>query len=268
MSLRTSPSLVLLLAAVLHPAGSAAQTTHGYTPEECSSCAVWNRAHEAVRIFGNSYWVGTEGLGSILITSTQGHILIDGALPESAALIEQNIRSLGFRIEDVRLILNSHAHFDHAGGLAWLQEKSGAEVAVVAHHTGGHTPGGTTWSWISCEDQRCLSVVYADSQTPISADGFLFSSNAAYARAVEDFRLGAAPGAGARGSGPPHGGVSWPRVVLPHAVEGEARRHRIQPVPVGLGGGSFRKLGGDALHAWCQGGCDEPTGTPPLSVRL
>lgn len=238
MSLRKSPRLALLVAALSYPAGSAAQTIHGYTPEECPSCEAWNGAHEAVSIFGNSYWVGTEGLGSILIASQAGHILIDGGLPESAALIEQNIRSLGFRIEDVQLILNSHAHFDHAGGLARLQENSGAEVAalapaaaalergeaasddpqhgvllpfspvnsvrrikdgdslrvgdqvVVAHHTGGHTPGGTTWSWISCEDERCLHLVYADSQTPISADGFLFSRNAAYASAIDDFRRG------------------------------------------------------------------------------
>lgn len=238
MSLRIAPRLALLLGALSCPAGLAAQTIRGYTPEECSSCEVWNRAHEAVRIFGNSYWVGTEGLGSILITSEQGHILIDGGLPESAPRIEQNIRSLGFRVEDVQLILNSHAHFDHAGGLARLQENSGAEVAalapaaaalergeaapddpqygvllsfprvnsvrriedgdslrvgdqvVVAHHTGGHTPGGTTWSWISCEEERCLHLVYADSQTPISADGFLFSRNPGYASAVDDFRRG------------------------------------------------------------------------------
>lgn len=238
MSPRISPLLALLFAAFSCPTGSAAQAVHGYTPEECSNCETWNRAQAAVRIFGNSYWVGTEGLGSILITSEEGHILIDGGLPESAPLIEQNVRSLGFRIEDVQLILNSHAHFDHAGGLAGLQKNSGAEVAalkpaavtlergesasddpqygvllpfprvnsvrrindgdslrvgdqvVVAHHTGGHTPGGTTWSWISCEDGRCLHLVYADSQTPISADGFLFSRNAGYASAADDFRHG------------------------------------------------------------------------------
>lgn len=232
------PRLALLFAAFSCPTGSSAQTVEGYTPEECSSCEAWNRAHAAVRIFGNSYWVGTEGLGAILITSEEGHILIDGGLPESAPLIERNIRDLGFRIEDVQLILNSHAHYDHAGGLAGLQKVSGAEVAalapaaatlergesapgdpqhgvllpfppvssvrqiddgdslrvggqvVVAHHTGGHTPGGTTWSWISCEDGRCLHLVYADSQTPISADGFLFSSSADYASAIDDFRRG------------------------------------------------------------------------------
>ncbi len=85
---------------------------------------------QAFRIYGNTYYVGTHGLSSVLITSGTGHVLIDGALPESAPLIAANIRSLGFRIEDVKLILNSHAHFDHAGGIAELQRLSGARVAA------------------------------------------------------------------------------------------------------------------------------------------
>jgi metallo-beta-lactamase class B len=63
-------------------------------------------------------------------------------------------------------------------------------IAVVAHITAGHTPGGTTWSWVSCENDRCDSMVYADSQTPVSADDFLFSKSAAYPTAVADFERG------------------------------------------------------------------------------
>src|SRR5579872_1966395 len=191
--------------------------------KECPSCAEWNAPQEPFRIFGNTYWVGPHGLGSILITSDRGHILIDGALPESAPLIERNIHTLGFRVEDIKRILNSHAHFDHGGGIAALQRDSGAQVAasawsagvlergetqkddpqsgialrfpavrnvrviqdgevvrvgplaVTAHFTPGHTPGGTTWTWRSCESERCLDLVYADSQTPVSADGFSFA---------------------------------------------------------------------------------------------
>ena len=62
----------------------------------------------------------------------KGHILLDGGLPQSAALIDDNIRALGFRTTDVRLIVNSHAHFDHAGGIAALQRRSGARVAASA----------------------------------------------------------------------------------------------------------------------------------------
>jgi hypothetical protein len=77
---------------------------------------------------------GTNGLSAILVTSPQGHILIDGALPESAPQIIANIRSLGFLVEDVRLIVNSHVHYDHAGGIAELQRASGARVAATAKH--------------------------------------------------------------------------------------------------------------------------------------
>ena len=90
----------------------------------------WNTPQEPFRIFGNTYYVGTAGLSAILITSDAGHILIDGALPQSAPLIEVNIRALGFQLRDVRLILNSHEHADHAGSLAALQRATGARVAA------------------------------------------------------------------------------------------------------------------------------------------
>lgn len=198
--------------------------TEGFTASQCPSCADWNSPQRPVHLFGNSYWVGTHGLGAILITSDSGHILIDGGLPESASLIEASVRDLGFRPEDIRVILNSHTHFDHAGGIAALQRVSGAAVlasaasaealrtglptagdpqrdtalafppvreveiigdgdtvrvgslAAVAHITPGHSPGGTTWSWRSCDETRCLDLVYADSQTPVSDDGFRFSN--------------------------------------------------------------------------------------------
>jgi metallo-beta-lactamase class B len=97
-------------------------------PINCSDCEEWNKPREPKRLFGNSYYVGTAGLSAILITSDQGHILIDGGLTQSAPLIDANIRKLGFRTEDVKLILNSHAHYDHAAGIAALQRLSGATV--------------------------------------------------------------------------------------------------------------------------------------------
>jgi metallo-beta-lactamase class B len=68
----------------------------------------------------------------VLITSDKGHILLDGGLPQTSPLIDQNMRKLGFRIQDVRLIVNSHAHYDHAGGIAAIQRVSGATVAASA----------------------------------------------------------------------------------------------------------------------------------------
>ena len=99
-------------------------------PHKCDSCEEWNKPREPFRLFGNSYYVGTDGLSAILITGEAGHILLDGGLEQSAALIDRNIRTLGFKTEDVRLIVNSHGHYDHAGGIAALQRASGATVAA------------------------------------------------------------------------------------------------------------------------------------------
>ena len=88
----------------------------------------WNDPQEPFALFGDTYYVGTRGLSAVLITSPQGHILIDGGSPESAPLIARHIRQLGFKPEDIKFILNSHDHFDHAGGISELQKLSGAVV--------------------------------------------------------------------------------------------------------------------------------------------
>jgi metallo-beta-lactamase class B len=216
-----------------------ASTLGAQRARECPSCAEWNEPQRPFRLHGDTYFVGTHGLSAILITSSAGHVLIDGALPESAPLIRANIEALGFRTSDVKLIVNSHAHFDHAGGIAELQRASGATVmasassaavlasgrsgrddpqfgvaldypaaervktfafedtlrvgpiALVPHATPGHTPGGTSWSWRSCAADRCLDFVYADSQTPVSADGFLYTRSTTYPNALADFARGA-----------------------------------------------------------------------------
>jgi metallo-beta-lactamase class B len=213
----------------------AAHVTAQDRPSSCADCAAWNMPQQPFQVYGNTYYVGTHGLSSVLVTSESGHVLIDGALPESVPQIAAHIRSLGFRVEDIKLIVNSHAHFDHAGGIAELQKISGARVAgsawasdvmkqgavlrddpqfgiivpiarvaqvetfkdgdtlnagtvaVTAHLTPGHTPGGTSWTWRSCEGSRCLNMVYADSLTPVSADGFLFTRSKDYPHAVQDF---------------------------------------------------------------------------------
>ncbi len=215
--------------------GQAARADDAIT---CSSCEEWNRPAKPFNIHGNTFYVGTAGLSAVLVTGPQGHVLLDGALPQSAPLIQKNIETLGFKMQDVRLILNSHAHFDHAGGIAALQKASGAVVAhsphgaqvlrdgtpglddpqydpndrfyiprvaqvkevadgeslgvgplrFTVHHTPGHTPGGTTWTWQSCEGGRCLDIVYADSLTPVSTDGFYYSGGANYPDRSASFR--------------------------------------------------------------------------------
>ena len=90
--------------------------------------ADWNAPQEPFALYGNTYYVGPHGVSSVLVTSPAGHILIDGGSPESPAQIVQHIRQLGFKIEDVKYILNSHEHYDHAGGIPELQRLSGATV--------------------------------------------------------------------------------------------------------------------------------------------
>ncbi len=217
--MRFRPAFLMLMLASGPAAAEQAVT-------QCESCAAWNAPQMPFRIYGNTYYVGTHELSAILVASDRGLVLIDGALAESAPQIAGNIRALGFRPEDIKLILNSHAHFDHAAGIAPLQRLSGAKVAaspwsaqvlrrgttsaddpqhdighppytgvpdvdllsdgqivrvgplaLTAHFTPGHTPGGTSWSWTSCEKQRCLAVVYADSLTAVSADSYRFTSH-------------------------------------------------------------------------------------------
>jgi metallo-beta-lactamase class B len=195
-------------------------------PKACANCAAWNTPLAPYKVYGNTWYVGTEGLTSLLVVTDAGLILIDGALAQSAHLIAANIREIGFDPLDIQYILNSHAHYDHAGGIAALQRFTGAQVLVsegssaafqsgeitstdpqynfgveanrfpavrnvrvmgnqqsltsgntilTAHYTPGHTPGGTSWTWQSCEESACLNIVYADSLSAVSADGFRFS---------------------------------------------------------------------------------------------
>lgn len=95
---------------------------------ECTRCEEWNKDQAPFQIYGNTYYVGPRGLSSVLITSPQGHVLIDGALPQSAPLIAKHVEQLGFKLADVKIILNSHTHYDHAGGIAELQKLTGARV--------------------------------------------------------------------------------------------------------------------------------------------
>lgn len=101
-------------------------------PHQCGDCPAWNKAREPFRVYGNTYYVGTDGLSALLVTGDAGHVLLDAGLSQSAPLIDANIRKLGFKTEDVKLILISHGHFDHAGGANALQRHSGATVAASA----------------------------------------------------------------------------------------------------------------------------------------
>jgi metallo-beta-lactamase class B len=90
----------------------------------------WNKPAAPFHIIGNIYYVGTADLAIYLIVTPSGDILIDTGVPESPPLIDKNIAALGFKPADIKYLINSHAHFDHAGGLAELQKKTGAKIVV------------------------------------------------------------------------------------------------------------------------------------------
>nr|WP_063842703.1 LRA8 family subclass B3 metallo-beta-lactamase [uncultured bacterium BLR8]ACH58988.1 LRA-8 [uncultured bacterium BLR8] len=226
--------LLALVAAIAAPSWAARKEKPAAKAPPCEQCAVWNADQEPFKIWGNTYYVGVKGLSSVLVTSDWGHVLLDGGLPESAPKIAANIEKLGFKVTDVKAILSSHVHADHAGGIAELQRRSGAKVyqrrpsdqvlrtgkpdpgdpqlaragpippvenvwvvhdeellglgptrfTVVA--TPGHTPGGTSWAWESCEGAQCLKIVYADSLNAVSAEGFRFTASTTYPNVLQD----------------------------------------------------------------------------------
>ena len=86
----------------------------------------WNQPVEPFRIFRNIYYVGASDITAYLIATPKGHILIDGGFAETAPMILENVKKLGFDKHDIRILLNSHAHYDHAGGLAAIRLATGA----------------------------------------------------------------------------------------------------------------------------------------------
>lgn len=199
----------------------------------CKDWDDWDKPAPPVRIHGNSYLVGTCGISSILVTGNAGHVLIDSGTEAGAELVAANVSRLGFRLEDVRLLLHSHEHIDHVGGMARLQQLTGARLlasanaaavfetgtagpgdpqaglhppfpaarvdrvirdgevvrlgnlALTAIDTRGHTHGALTWQWVSCDGGVCRTIVYADSLTPVSRDGYRYTDHPG---ALEAFR--------------------------------------------------------------------------------
>ncbi|MBO6608171.1 subclass B3 metallo-beta-lactamase [Altererythrobacter sp.] len=205
---------------------------------ECEKWDEWEKPASPFRIHGDTYYVGTCGIAAILIAGPNGHVLIDSGTEGGSKVVEDNIATLGFSIDDVQAILTSHEHYDHVGGLNRLQKLSRAtvytsteaapvlrtgaynprdpqaglhdpmtpvtgDIRVVADGevlnvgntkvtsiaTPGHTLGAMSWQWKSCEADDCLSIVYADSLSPVSADNYRFTDHPEY---VATFRKGIA----------------------------------------------------------------------------
>jgi metallo-beta-lactamase class B len=112
----------------------------------CGDSTDWNQSAPPVRIHGNTYLVGTCGISSILVVGEDGHILIDSGTEQGAELVAANIRQLGFKLRDVKYLLHSHEHIDHVGGMARLQQLTGAQLvastnAATVFATGTPGPG-------------------------------------------------------------------------------------------------------------------------------
>jgi metallo-beta-lactamase class B len=194
----------------------------------CAGRDGWSDAAPPAHVFANVYMVGTCGITALLITAPDGHFLIDGATDEAAKGIAANIQTLGFDPKDVRYLLATHEHLDHAGGLSKLKQISGGKfatreaarlgmekglpvvddpqhglhpafpgikadlilrdgqslqigkqgISVIA--TPGHSPGGTSYTWKSCDRNICRRIVYADSLNAVSADAYRFTDHPAY----------------------------------------------------------------------------------------
>ncbi len=182
----------------------------------------WNAPFPAHKIVGNVYFVGSEQLGSFLITTPAGHILINSDYEETIPVIKASVEKLGFKFSDIKILLGSHAHPDHMSGDALFKELTGARVMVMeqdvpalrnmrqggkehpmdrilkdgdtvelggvtltAHLTPGHTQGCTTWTLKAEEGGKTYDVVVVGS---LSLNAAVLVNNTAYPQIADDFR--------------------------------------------------------------------------------
>lgn len=182
----------------------------------------WHEPFPPHRIAGNLYYVGTGGLASFLVTTPEGHILINSSFERDVPLIRSSIEKLGFKFGDVKILLTSHAHDDHAAGSFLVKELTGAKVMVMAgdddivrkggkdwkpckvdrvlkdgdevklggmiltaHWTPGHTKGATTWTFPVDDGGKTYRVLILSSLTINHPQGLV--NNRAYPEIVADY---------------------------------------------------------------------------------
>ena len=181
----------------------------------------WNKPFPAHKIIGNVYFVGSEQLGSFLITTPEGHILINSDYEETVPVIRAAVEKLGFKFADIKILLGSHAHPDHMTGDALVKQLTGATVmamaedvpalnnikpggkahpidrvlhdgdtvtlggtTLTAHLTPGHTKGCTTWTLKTTENGKSYDVVVVGS---LSLNATNLGDNPGYPNIREDF---------------------------------------------------------------------------------
>lgn len=182
----------------------------------------WNKPFPAHKVIGNVYFVGTEELGSFLITTPEGHILINSDFETTVPVIRASVEKLGFKFTDIKILLGSHAHGDHMQGDAMVKELTAARVmameqdvpalrkmtpegkphpidrilhdgdevtlggtTLVAHLTAGHTKGCTTWTLKANEGGKTYNVVILGS---IGVNpGYILVNNKDYPQIADDY---------------------------------------------------------------------------------
>lgn len=225
----------------LRPAGSISPMEWS---TQCDEWDDWEKPAPPFLVHPRVHYVGTCGISALLVVTRSGNVLIDAGTSKGADIVLANIDMSMVAREWIRLILTSHEHFDHVGGLAKIQDATGApalatpiaaqvlktgkvdeedpqhgmhepmeparaivpieagktitygDVEFTPVSTPGHTPGALSWQWRICGDRsyepvsdisECTSIVYADSLSPVSSDGFRFSDRPEY---VADYRAG------------------------------------------------------------------------------
>ncbi|MCA6123906.1 BJP family subclass B3 metallo-beta-lactamase [Bradyrhizobium sp. WSM 1704] len=105
----------------------------------------WTTPFNPFQLIGNIYYVGTDGIAVYIIKTSDGLILMDTAMPQSTGMIKDSIAKLGFKVSDIKIILNTHAHLDHTGGFAEIKKETGAQLIAgerdKALLEGGYYPG-------------------------------------------------------------------------------------------------------------------------------
>ncbi|MBP0114589.1 MULTISPECIES: BJP family subclass B3 metallo-beta-lactamase [Bradyrhizobium] len=131
-----------LCALALFATGAQAQTIKDFLGAVMQK---WTAPFEPFQLIGNIYYVGTEGIAVYVIRTSQGLILMDTAMPQSTGMIKDNIAKLGFKVADIKVILNTHAHLDHTGGFAEIKKETGAQLVAGERDKplleGGYYPG-------------------------------------------------------------------------------------------------------------------------------
>src|SRR5262245_9490021 len=144
-------ALLFCLTPTLHAQTNAA-STNAMTAEERNAAEnaelrkeweSWNAPFKPFRIVSNLYYVGPEGISSFLITTAQGHILLDTGFEMTVPRIRESVEKLGFKLTDIKIILNSHAHLDHAGGHALMKQLTGAKILMSGADAALLASGGT-----------------------------------------------------------------------------------------------------------------------------